>query len=59
MKRQRTATEEEIAKLRVRADSIRNLYTRNGMYPYEMYTLLATFAIDERIPFDMDTFLKV
>lgn len=55
----RKATEEEINRLKIKYYSILNLYNRFGEYPYELYTLLSTYAINESIPFDMKTYLKL
>lgn len=59
MKKKRAATKEEIIKLRNVSDLIYKLYNKVDSYPYEMYTLLSSYAIKEKIPFDMDTHLKV
>ena len=59
MKKKRLPTEKEMVKLKAEADQIYNLYLQMGTYPYEMYTLLASYALKENIPFDMDIYLKV
>ena len=59
MKKERKLTEEEMNKLKSEAILIYDLYDKHGTYPYEMYTLLSSYAINENLPFSMDDYIKI
>ena len=59
MKKERKLTDEEMNKLKSEAVLIYDLYDKLGIYPYEMYTLLSSYAINENLPFSMDDYVKI
>lgn len=59
MNNKKVLTEEELNKLKEEAVLIYDLYDKLGIYPYEMYTLLSSYAVNHNLPFSMDDYVKI